>query len=362
MPPDRGLINKKGPGIKGQKSRLTYAFTSNADGSEKLEPFVIGKAHKPRAFGKKTGSQLGFYYRNNAKAWMTADLYQEWLRKWDQQLDHQIPPRKVLLLQDNFSGHIVPTGLKNIRVENFEPNLTAHIQPLDQGIIRCFKAHYRAKYIERAISRYDEGVTPSEIYSIDQLHAMRLADAAWREVDTTTIRNCWHKSGILPNVNPTSDTIHPSVPISALIHDAITTQDPISRAEQQVNDALDMLVTTGALQRCNRVDIETLLNPGDEMELIDETTDDDIFRAVMDLDAHNLTGSDDADDPGPIKSSPTHAEALQAIRLITDYIDSINDPVARKLEGLLGSLSHQICMERSKGMKETVVTDYFHRL
>jgi hypothetical protein len=66
-------------GVKGQKVRLTYAFTANADGSEKLEPMIIGKAHKPRAFGKKTGSQLGFYYHNNAKAWMTADLYQEWL-------------------------------------------------------------------------------------------------------------------------------------------------------------------------------------------------------------------------------------------------------------------------------------------
>lgn len=368
LPPDRGLVDKKGPGVKGQKSRLTYAFTTNADGSEKLEPFIIGKAHKPRAFGKKTGSQLGFYYRNNAKAWMTSELYQEWLRKWDRQLDQQTPPRKILLLQDNFSGHIVPEGLKNIRVENFGPNLTAHIQPLDQGIIRCFKAHYRATYIERAIARYDEGITPSEIYEIDQLRAMRLANAAWQEVDTTTIRNCWHKSGILPDIMDTAtDTIHPSMPIAALIHDASATQDPIACAEQQVNDALDVLVKTGALQGSNRMDIDELLNPGDEMELIDETTDEEIFRAVMDSDAREITlaGSDesDADDPGPIKPPPpTTSEALQAIALITDYIDSMNDPFARKLEGLLGSLSHRICVERSRAMKETVVTDYFHRL
>ena len=364
LPPDRGLIDKKGPGVKGQKSRLTYAFTTNADGSEKLEPFIIGKAHKPRAFGKKTGSQLGFYYRNNAKAWMTGDLYQEWLRKWDRRLDQRTPPRKILLLQDNFSGHIIPEGLKNIRVENFRPNLTAHIQPLDQGIIRCFKAHYRAKYIERAIARYDEDITPSEIYDIDQLRAMRLANAAWQEVDTTTVRNCWHKSGILPDMDTATDTIHPSVPISALVHD--TTQDPIARAEQQVNDALDVLVETGALQRSNQMDIDELLNPGDEMELIDETTDEEIFGAVMDLDTHKITlpaaGKDDADDSGPIKPPPTQSEALQAISLITDYIDSMDDPFARKLEGLLGNLSHRICIERSRAMKETVMTDYFHHL
>ncbi|KAN0102354.1 hypothetical protein V8E52_012026 [Russula decolorans] len=50
-----------------------------------------------------------------------------------------------------------------------------------------------------------------------------------------------------------------------------------------------------------------------------------------------------------------------AISLITDYTNTINDPIARKLEGLLSSFSHQICLEQSRGMKETVITDYFHR-
>jgi DDE superfamily endonuclease len=132
--------------VKGKKVRLTYAFTSNADGSEKLPPIIIGKAKKPQAFQKKSGKQLGFYYRNNAKAWMTSALYQEWIQQWDSEL--HLKNHKILLLQDNFSGHIVPDGLWNIHVENFEPNLTTHVQPMDQGIIRCFKAHYHAKYIQ----------------------------------------------------------------------------------------------------------------------------------------------------------------------------------------------------------------------
>ena len=62
MPPDRGLMDKQSSGVKGSKKRLTYAFTANADGSEKLPAFIIGKAARPRAFRKKTGAQLGFYY------------------------------------------------------------------------------------------------------------------------------------------------------------------------------------------------------------------------------------------------------------------------------------------------------------
>ncbi|KIK76974.1 hypothetical protein PAXRUDRAFT_17817 [Paxillus rubicundulus Ve08.2h10] len=185
MPPDRGLADKQNSGIKGKKLRLTYLFTENADGSKKLPLLIIGKAQKPRAFKNKTGAQLGFYYRNNAKAWMTATLYQEWLSDWDTKLRSE--DRKILLLQDNFSGHIVPATLTNIRVINFKPNLTAHVQPNDQGIICCFKAKYCARFINRAIHLYEAGTTPSQIYDIDQLEAMRLADDAWNEVDTTTI-------------------------------------------------------------------------------------------------------------------------------------------------------------------------------
>ena len=81
----------------------------------------------------------------------------------------------------------MPDTLTNIRTENFEPNLTSHAQPNDQGIICCFKAHYHAKSIEHAVDHYECGTSPSQIYDIDQLNAMCLANEAWNEVDTTTI-------------------------------------------------------------------------------------------------------------------------------------------------------------------------------
>jgi hypothetical protein len=43
---------------------------------------------------------------------MTAQLYQEWIQQWDSEL--QVKKQKILLLQDNFSGHIVPPNLQNI--------------------------------------------------------------------------------------------------------------------------------------------------------------------------------------------------------------------------------------------------------
>jgi DDE superfamily endonuclease len=281
MAPDRGLLDKKQSGVKGKKTQLTYAFTSNADGSEKLPAFIIGKAAQPRVFNKKTGGQLGFSYRNNAKAWMTAHFYQEWIQQWDRKLQEK--GHKILLLQDNFPGHIVPNNLQNIRVENFEPNLTAHIQPKDQGIICCFKAHYHVRFIQRAIDRYDEGITPANIYEINQLQAMRLAELAWRDVNTTTIQNCWRKAGILPEIDSSSTcTNQPSIPISTLLDHPSSQMDSVTHAEKQVEAALNDLVATGALQETNRMDIDSLLNPVGKSHDLTETSDDEIYQAVID--------------------------------------------------------------------------------
>jgi hypothetical protein len=82
-------MNQQMSSIKGSKKRLTYAFMMNANRTKKLVPFIIGKAEQPRAFQRKSGAQLGFYYRYNVKAWMTAKLYQEWLHDWDNKLRHE---------------------------------------------------------------------------------------------------------------------------------------------------------------------------------------------------------------------------------------------------------------------------------
>lgn len=373
MPPDRGLMDKPSSGMKGNKKRLTYAFTTNADGSEKLRPFVIGKSACPRAFNKKRGDELGFYYRNNAKAWMTAMLYQEWLLDWDSKLRGQ--GRFVLLLQDNFSGHIKPNGLTNIQVENFTPNLTSHIQPNDAGIIRCFKAHYCSKFISRAINRYDHDVPPALIYDIDQLKAMRLADVAWQEVQPMTIYNCWCKTGILPlalvnnesSALSTPSTLLPSVSV-ALLHGP--PDDNVIQAEQSISDSLNQLEQRGVLQMPNRLSIKEILDPELEHRDVPDMVDliQDIFQSVnnqqeveemMDVDGSSGSGGSNSGDVVRVK--PTHKKALAAVSTVMSFISDTNDPSAWALESLLTSLGHQTQQDMTRSMKPTQITDYFRR-
>jgi hypothetical protein len=143
-------------------------FTMNADGSKKLPPVINGKFKQPQPFQQKSGVQLGFYYQSNAKACMTIILYQEWLHDWDVKLQHN--GQKIILLQNNFSGHVQPDNLTNIHIKKFLPKLTAYVQPADTGIIQCFKAHYQTSFMNWTISCYDNGISPAYIYDINILN------------------------------------------------------------------------------------------------------------------------------------------------------------------------------------------------
>lgn len=83
----------------------------------------------------------------------------------------------------------------------------------------------------------------------------------------TTIRHCWRKAGILPDTD--TPTARPVVPISFLLNTDISRnpEDLILNAEKQVENALNELESTGTLQRRNRMGIDDLLNPADEITL-----------------------------------------------------------------------------------------------
>jgi DDE superfamily endonuclease len=76
----------------------------------------------------------------------------------------------ILFTINNFSAHYINYEPTNIQLEYFEPNLTSFVQPLNAGIIRCFKAHYRNKFCQRAIKLDEAG--EEDIYKIDLKEAM----------------------------------------------------------------------------------------------------------------------------------------------------------------------------------------------
>ncbi|KAF8749021.1 DDE superfamily endonuclease [Rhizoctonia solani] len=157
-------------------------------GSEKLEPLVIGQAHRPQCFEGSEGDKLGFYYFWNSTAWMVQSIWQKFLFGLNACMVHQ--NQHVLLLVNNAPSHRhSASDYSNLRIEFLAPNFTAWIQPMGAGIIRCFKAHHRNGFTQLTLERDNAG--DKKIYNIDQLQAMKLAANAWNAVTpTTTIANC----------------------------------------------------------------------------------------------------------------------------------------------------------------------------
>ncbi|XP_025190990.1 tigger transposable element-derived protein 6-like [Melanaphis sacchari] len=66
--------------------------------------------------------------------------------------------------------------------------MTSVVQPMDQGIIKNFKHHYRTPLVLNLLQ--DGG-------KIDILQANRMSKNAWEQVTSETIANCFRKAGFL---------------------------------------------------------------------------------------------------------------------------------------------------------------------
>ncbi|KAF8256395.1 hypothetical protein EI94DRAFT_1871120 [Lactarius quietus] len=76
-------------------------------------------------------------------------------------------------------------------------------------------------------------------------------------------------------------------------------------------------------------------------------------------------GGDDVDEDGPVKPCPGRHEALKAISTITQYVSEflseLDNPIACKIESLLGLLIRLICKDEARSMRNTVLTDFFQQ-
>ncbi|OAD66156.1 Homeodomain-like DNA binding domain-containing transcription factor, partial [Phycomyces blakesleeanus NRRL 1555(-)] len=203
-PPRTTISHQKFSGWKDNKKRLTVGLLCNADGMDKWSNvLMIGHARRPNCFNKNNkkqeASDHGFsMYHYNSNAWMTRSIFHVFLRCFDHAMKAQ--KRKVLLILDNFSGHIVDYTSTNVELLFLPPNTTSHLQPLDGGIIRAFKAYFKRKqyakayqYIGMIQNGNQDKIGPiDKIFEIDQLWAMKWIREAWESVSAKTIENCWN--------------------------------------------------------------------------------------------------------------------------------------------------------------------------
>lgn len=124
-------------------------------------------------------------------------------------------------------------------------NTTSKLQPLDAGIIKNFKVHYRRQLLKYTLSRIREGSseTASVISeSVSVLDAIRWIKQAWEDVSTKTITNCFHHCGAFPSQededqgDPFADLDDMQDPDIANLNELVTRLNPEITAEQYLED------------------------------------------------------------------------------------------------------------------------------
>jgi hypothetical protein len=123
---------------------------------------------------------------------MNAFIFTKWLNDFNAMMQKQ--NRKIILFLDNAPVHSSDVKLTNINLKFFPANTIAKIQPLEQGIIRTFKAHNRKQVVQNLITNGDSANSADDI-SITALHAVRWIDGAWKALTETTIQNIFKAAG-----------------------------------------------------------------------------------------------------------------------------------------------------------------------
>ena len=328
--PSRSMVVRgdEAKGGKKSKERITVLLACSAVG-EKLKPLVIGNSAKPRCF-KKLPSLLCLpvTYASNKKAWMTSDIFKQWVEKINNKMITQ--RRSILLFVDNCSAHpdIVTSNVKLIFLP---PNCTSRLQPCDAGIIQNVKMHYRKMLLRHVLFCMDEATCATDLSKkVNILDAILWLKSAWDDVQPMTIQKCFAKCGFTETSQPEEDDLDEvDDDLQAFADDLGTTWDEYVNFD-------DSLATN-----------ETAAEKDWEMRL---------------LDCQASSSSDEELEIDIIEDDSTAIPIAKHVAI--DYLNQLRDFALHHSQSELLELitNSKIAIEKSmysKGTKQTKLTDFF---
>lgn len=326
--PDRTLAFKSDKvfGHKKSKDRITVLLTASMSG-QKYTIWVIGKFSKPRCF--KGVRKLPANYNSNRKAWMTTEIFTEYLKKLDSDMIKQ--KRKIALILDRCTAHPNLNTLKNVELFFLPPNTTSKSQPLDAGIIHSIKCFYRKNLLNKVLCCYENDID----FNFNLIDALYLLTKSWEAVTISTIVNCFGHVGFLSNLSNQN-----------LQEDKEAVEDIYSHEKLK-----NILNYSGEFEDFVKIDesIPTTyeINNSSIISILKETTVD---KENSDVDAEQMLE----------KKVPSNKEVLIALKTIKEYLysnESIKEDHLKNFNDLLVDVDMVIL----KQQKQSKITCYFNK-
>ena len=293
---------------------------ADASGKHILPLLVIGKAKKPCCF--KNLVCFPTTYKSQKSARMNSQVFIDWytndfIPQVKRQREQEGRNGKVLLVLDNAPSHPSEDTLNEIdscfRIMFLPPNVTALIQPMDQGVIEKLKRLYRKQVSRRLLlvenESNDSVVNFSKMINLKDACFM-LADA----LDSLTkqnVMNAWKK------LWPIAEELRQQQELGE--------NEQIEKQEQsQTFDEITKIAARlPGFEQCDENDLHRWLekdigDPGFQI-----LTDEEIVGSVLAETNDEVLTNEEKCDESEIKGS-THAEAFDAFKTAMEWCEQQN--------------------------------------
>lgn len=282
----------KTPCPKGKLSRelLKVLICANSDGTEKLNPLIIGKPSKPKCF--INNKSLPCEYSVKTPTLMTNEHFYFWVKKLDQTMVKK--NRKILLVVNSLTNQEV-IGLTNVELVFFPPYIPKKHQPMDLGVVNALKQYYENHYLNV--------LKNSNTKQFNMTDALRSITEAWDSIQPQVIAECFKKAGIEYSNEVTDDT---------------------------ANELMESIKnTTTHLKKTNQDNENPLTTEHKDVQNIEDLVD-------ISGDDNDIDEDDDSDSDGG--QNETLSDAINAIKILRRYIPT--------LKGSEAAMNNVDCVER----------------
>lgn len=264
---------KVAAGFRLNKEQLTVLCCANAAGTHRVKLLVVGKYQCPQEF--KDSQHLPVEYTVQPNSCMERNIFKHWFFKVFvpsvKKHFHKIglpEDSKCILLLDNCNPFPKELELQsgNIFVVYLPPNVTALIQPMDQGVIQNMKWYYQRDFLCRFVNC--EGPIEEFRGACNIKDAIYNVAYAWNLVKAKTLRRAWRR--LWPAV------MTPEVPSGKENLENLQKKD----TDQEMVPVFKEASPPNLEYELKQEDIEKCIDTGKEVVLLHTSPDEDLIDTV----------------------------------------------------------------------------------
>ena len=271
---------------------VTAIFCANATGCHKLPVVLIGSEPDIDILVNYKTKAFSTLYKSSTNACMNRTIFKEWYKEHflesvkRRQSENECREKSLLLLDNNMSLHDLD-DLNHmdefVTVKAPPVNVSPRRQPMNCGIITCFRREYRKEFLF-AITPLSANITKRDVIehhrNLRMWDCCRIVHDAWSRIDDTILINSWD---------------------SILWPENVRTVEQAEKWDAYIRKAIKLLHKLPGCKQCHEIEVFDWFHIEEKHDIIKKICTEEVLREFKNntLGPANIGISDEA--------GPSHA-------------------------------------------------------